>query len=267
MSEPKWLEIARAHHGEREVKGRLDNPIIVAMFADCGWDDEADETAWCAAFVGSCLKRAGYPIPPKTVNLMARSYLRYGQKLAAPTPGCIAVWPRGKPPSGHVNIVVAVNHEAGTVRCIGGNQSDAVTTSTHLMSKAIGWRWPVAATEKALIEAGSKDIKAKRDLTTVATGGGVATGVGMAAKDIVEKLPDPPPVAPSVTESLQQTAEHTSLIQQISEGAHAIGTLVVTHPWIIGLLVTTLGIWWVSRRMVRTRLARAERGDALSSED
>jgi uncharacterized protein (TIGR02594 family) len=57
---------------------------------------------------------------------MARSYLKYGTKLDKPRPGCIAIWPRGKPPSGHVGFVVSVDETAGTVKTIEGNVSNKV---------------------------------------------------------------------------------------------------------------------------------------------
>lgn len=145
-----WLDRARSLLGVKEIKGKEHNQIIVDMFADVGHDNEADETAWCAAFTGHCLRWEGMQIPPKEVNLMARSYLKVGRKLDKPVPGAVVVKPRGKPPFGHVGIVEEV-HEDGTFTVIAGN-------SSNIMVKREKWkpsdplpggiRWPIAETEK-----------------------------------------------------------------------------------------------------------------------
>jgi hypothetical protein len=67
---------------------------------------------------------------------MARSYVKYGRKLdhrrIVPR-GSIAVWPRGKPPSGHVNFVLSDN--GTTLTCIGGNQSMKGTNGAVTISR------------------------------------------------------------------------------------------------------------------------------------
>jgi uncharacterized protein (TIGR02594 family) len=152
MSEPAWLKEAITHIGLKEVSGRADNPTIVQFYKDCGHDEiEHDETAWCAAFVGACLKHAGKPTSaPTDLNLLARSYLKYGKKLTQPVPGCIAVWPRGKPPSGHVGFVVKVNEANGTIKTIEGNVGNQVQWGTHRITDALGYRWPPEAKEPVI---------------------------------------------------------------------------------------------------------------------
>jgi len=144
-----WLEEARLLIGEREIRGAKHNPRIVEMFADVGHDDEADETAWCAAFAGACLKRNGMRIPDPSVNLMARSYLKVGTKLAEPTPGAIVVKARGKPPFGHVGIVEEV-HADGTFTVIAGNSSNKVSREKWKPTDPLpnGIRWPQKIAEK-----------------------------------------------------------------------------------------------------------------------
>jgi uncharacterized protein (TIGR02594 family) len=149
---PKWLQTALEYVGTAEITGRADNPVIMQFYRDCGHDEiEHDEVAWCAAFVGACLKRAGKPTSaPVVTNLLARSYLKYGKKLDAPVPGCIAVWARGKPPSGHVGFVVKVNAENGTIKTIEGNVGNQVQWGTHRISDALGYRWPPEAKEPVI---------------------------------------------------------------------------------------------------------------------
>ncbi|MEZ5776014.1 MAG: hypothetical protein R3D33_15310 [Hyphomicrobiaceae bacterium] len=85
MDEPRWLTLARGEIGVAEKPGAADDPRILAYYRDAGHPEiRHDEVAWCAAFVGACLKRSG--IAP-TGSLMARSYLRWGQPLARPRPG------------------------------------------------------------------------------------------------------------------------------------------------------------------------------------
>lgn len=134
-----WLDIAWKEQGVREFEGRLSNPVIAAYFRDAGHPEVvSDETAWCAAFVGAVLRRAGYG---NTRSLMARSYRDYGQGLAGPREGCIAVLRRGRDPSeGHVGFVV--RWDAEFVWMLGGNQSDEVKVSAYRRSDVLAYRWP-----------------------------------------------------------------------------------------------------------------------------
>lgn len=143
-----WLETAKKDIGVRELPGSNENnPRIMEMFALVGHADAAgDEVAWCASAVGAWLRESGLPIPPKNVNLLARSYCLHGVPCD-PKPGAIAIWPRGNSSwQGHVNVVEDVRiHKGKTqVRCIGGNQSNAVTrTGWTDASKALAFRWPI----------------------------------------------------------------------------------------------------------------------------
>jgi uncharacterized protein (TIGR02594 family) len=150
MTGTPWLDAAKASVGIAEIRGKENNPRILAMYAKVGHDEIVDEeVAWCAAFAGACLADVGYAIPPKENNLMARSYLRYGTKLDKPKPGAIVVKARGKAPFGHVGIVEEV-HEDGTFTVIAGNSSNKVKRETWKPSDPLpnGIRWPVRAGEK-----------------------------------------------------------------------------------------------------------------------
>ena len=133
--EPPWLTLARAELGVREVPGSGNNPRVVDYFADAAHPEiKRDSVYWCAAFVGAMLKRAG--IEPSG-SLMARSYLNWGIELKEPRVGCIVVFKRGAPPSGHVAFYLG-----GSIKVLGGNQSDAVTIATYRRSSLLGFRWP-----------------------------------------------------------------------------------------------------------------------------
>jgi uncharacterized protein (TIGR02594 family) len=133
------FEIARGYIGTTEGLGPENNPTIMAMYASVGHDwVEHDSVAWCAAFVGHCLERAGIR---STRQLTARSYLDWGVPidLADAQPGDIAVIPRGSSSwQGHVFFIERI--EGPWVWGLGGNQSDAVNVKRYPVSKLLGVR-------------------------------------------------------------------------------------------------------------------------------
>ena len=148
MSQP-WMDTAWSHIGLHETKGRGATAEIVGMYAKAGHPEvTSDEVPWCAAFVGACLKDAGLP---NTGSLLARSYLDYGTKLDAPKVGCIAIFKRGAPPSGHVAFVTGWG--AGNVRVLGGNQGDAVSEANYREADVLGYRWPPEKPPVAVVNA------------------------------------------------------------------------------------------------------------------
>jgi uncharacterized protein (TIGR02594 family) len=139
---PFWLAKAWFEFGQREVPGAADNARIVAMFADAGHARITDDAvAWCAAYAGAVLKRAG--VAP-TGSLMARSYLNWGTAISESRPGAIAVFSRGADPAaGHVGFLLGET-ESGYV-VLGGNQSDAVGVDVIARERLLGLRWPIVA--------------------------------------------------------------------------------------------------------------------------
>ena len=133
------FEIARGYIGTTEGLGPENNPVIMAMYASVGHDwVEHDSVAWCAAFVGHCLERAGIR---STRKLTARSYLDWGVPidLADAQPGDIGVIPRGTSSwQGHVFFIERI--EGPWVWGLGGNQSDGVNVKRDPVSKLLGVR-------------------------------------------------------------------------------------------------------------------------------
>ncbi|MBX9861584.1 MAG: TIGR02594 family protein [Hyphomicrobium sp.] len=101
MDSERWLSQAWREFGQAEHAGAKENARIVAMFRDAGHASVVrDEVAWCAAYCGASLERAGIR---STRSLMARSYLAWGEALAEPRMGAVAVFSRGSDPAlGHV---------------------------------------------------------------------------------------------------------------------------------------------------------------------
>lgn len=139
MQQPDWLERAWRELGVREQPGAVDNPRIRSMFKDAGHSQVVrDEVAWCAAFVGACLERSGRK---STRSLMARSYLKWGEPIAEPRFGAIAVLSRGRNTSlGHVGFVVGVVDDE--IQILGGNQGQQVSVQSYPKSRLVGLRWP-----------------------------------------------------------------------------------------------------------------------------
>lgn len=157
MEEARWLTQAWREFGQAERAGSRANSRIVAMFRDAGHPAvKSDEVAWCAAFLGASLERGGLR---STRSLMARSYLAWGEPLAEPRMGAVAVFSRGSnPTAGHVGFWLGETEK--DVVLLGGNQGNAVSVARYPKSRLLGLRWPspdVAAAEQA------KSSRAARD--------------------------------------------------------------------------------------------------------
>jgi len=136
-----WLNIAKKYIGTKEVVGNKHNPTILKMYSSVGFPEvKDDETAWCAAFVGSVLKESGYPFMK---SLAARSYLTYGKKLTEPKEGCIVVFWRGKPDGWQGHVAFVTKYDDKWVWALGGNQSNTVSEQKFDRKKVLGYRWPV----------------------------------------------------------------------------------------------------------------------------
>lgn len=255
--EPKWLTLARSYLGIKEVPGTAgSNPKIEAFFKDAGFPGYKDDTAWCAAFVGAVMHRAGYP---RLGSLSARdggSY--YGTKLDKPKIGCIVVFWRGNPSSwqGHIGFVTGINWTNRTLKVLGGNQSDKVCEETFPMSRVIkgGYRWPVEPTIKALKAAGSTEAKASSTAKVISTG---IVGLGVAKE-----------AAESTDTSWLPNVELPDV-----DAVSAIGDRL--YGWVklfnensnIVLIIVGVGLYFIVREWQNNRLERAKRGFPILKED
>lgn len=136
---------AKSYLGTTELEGSADNPKIMEMYKSVGHDwVEHDEVAWCAAFVGHCLEKAGLRSSRK---LNAQSYLTWGEKVAGveqAREGDIIVFTRGSSSwQGHVAFFLRA--AGNQVEVLGGNQSNAVTVARYSQAKILGFRRPIVA--------------------------------------------------------------------------------------------------------------------------
>lgn len=110
------------------------NPKVVAYFKDAGHPEVVDDaTAWCAAFVGAMLRRAGMK---SSGMLNARSYLDWGTPVDRKDAreGDIVILKRGTSTwQGHVAFFVKDN--GSTITLLGGNQENAVNRRAYKITK------------------------------------------------------------------------------------------------------------------------------------
>lgn len=134
-----WLDEARKHLGTREIPGEKHHPKILQWWrAIKRGGIKSDEVPWCAAFVGGCLEEVGIV---SSRYESAKSYLAWGQELAAPVYGCIVVFERSG--GGHVGFVVG-EEASGRLMVLGGNQRDMVSIAPFDRARASAYRWPSA---------------------------------------------------------------------------------------------------------------------------
>lgn len=126
-------------YGVKEVLGEKDNPAVLALFDELGFNgkDLKDETSWCAAFVNTILKRAGMPYQRK---LNARSFLVLGEQVSVPKLGDIVVFWRESPSSwkGHVGFYISENDNY--IYVLGGNQANQVKISAYSKKRLLQYR-------------------------------------------------------------------------------------------------------------------------------
>lgn len=138
MNTPPWITVAKGYLGIKEIPGPKANQIIVDMFNTVGFAQvKDDETAWCAAFLGHCLVKAGLK---STGSLWALDYKNWGTQLNTPVYGSIA-WKTRKGGGGHVGFVVGAT--AGKIFLLGGNQNNSVSIAEFKLKDIGGYRWPI----------------------------------------------------------------------------------------------------------------------------
>ena len=137
--DPRWITIAKAEIGTKEIKGASHNPRVVEYHDTTGKFGN-DETAWCSSFVNWVMIRSGHA---GTNSAVATSWRNWGKKLDQPAYGAIAVidWDGPGPGwQGHVGFVVGKS--GNSIQLLGGNQSDAVNVKNFGTGKVIAYVVP-----------------------------------------------------------------------------------------------------------------------------
>jgi len=229
--------IAQSYIGLSEGPGPADNPAIMEMYASVGHDwVEHDTVAWCAAFVGHCLERAGIR---STRKLTARSYLNWGipVEIAYAQQGDIGVIPRGRTSwQGHVFFINRI--EGAWVWGLGGNQSDEVSIKRYPVSKLLGVRRAgnVAPSVTLSVEAVQRRLK---DLGYHEVGNidgifGPRTSAAVLAFRNDNSLPLNPIIDVALTEALDRTSPR-EIAPERASGAPSESRIVTASNAQIGL--------------------------------
>lgn len=132
--------IAKKELGIKEVDGSGSNSRIIMYNAHTSLKATDDSVPWCSSFTNFVVDTAGYK---GTNSAAARSWLDWGKVIDKPILGCIVVFKRGKPPSGHVAFCDHPDISNGIIRVLGGNQGDSVKVARFPVSDVLGYRSPV----------------------------------------------------------------------------------------------------------------------------
>ena len=134
----KAFEIALKEYGTKGIMGVGESPQVLNYFAEIGhsWVKD-DDTAWCAAFLNWCLKKAGATF---TGSLLARSFLNFGTNTKTPTLGDIVVLWRVSPTSGFGHVGFFISETADTIFILAGNQDNQVNIKEFPKTKLLGYR-------------------------------------------------------------------------------------------------------------------------------
>jgi uncharacterized protein (TIGR02594 family) len=225
----KPLELARARIGEHELPGDEHNDFIVSCFRDVGSSVRKDEIAWCAAFTGAMLKRAGCAYLVGVLE--ARKYLNYGHALDEPEEGCVVVFWRVNPNGWQGHVAIVESFTATHLTIIGGNQGDAVTRMTvprtGPQSQVLGYRRPVPNTTaaKEIVKDDSVKRKVVGILSTVVT---ILTLVWNALLNFLTNIGEFIGVLPDTA------ASATAAVSAGQQAAQAAG---VPWPAVLGLVI------------------------------
>lgn len=132
--------IAQTYICTVEAPGPANNPVVMEMYATVGHDwVEHDSVAWCAAFVGHCIERAGLR---STRKLNARSYLDWGVPIDLDNAqeGDVVIFTRGDPSGWQGHVGFFVRTVGASIEVLGGNQSDAVNVKRYSKARLLGVR-------------------------------------------------------------------------------------------------------------------------------
>lgn len=145
MSDPRWIEIARAQVGELHDP---DAPRLARevreLFPDFGdySKDATGSTPWCGIFVAWCFAKAGIR-PVSTASdlgfMWAQRWKAFGEEVTRPQVGDVLVFPH--------HVTFYVGEDADRYQCLGGNQSDGVTITHFRKSDCEAILRPAAASQ------------------------------------------------------------------------------------------------------------------------
>lgn len=132
------VQLALDKYGTREVTGQKDNPEIMQMAADCGFEEYThDEIAWCSLLVNWIAWKAQYQ---RSGSLAARSWLTVGAVVTEPEMGDVVIFWRGDPNGAYGHVGLYIGRRNGLIWVLGGNQGNMVQIEGFDPSRLLGYR-------------------------------------------------------------------------------------------------------------------------------
>lgn len=135
----RLLEEAFKYYGLKEVRGSIDNPVVLDMLQLVDKNVNNDEVAWCSAYLNYVCWKAGFE---RSNSLVARSWLKVGKSIAPlfANLGDVAVLWRGQPNSwkGHAGFLIKM--DSRNIWLLGGNQDNMVNVRRYARSRVIDFR-------------------------------------------------------------------------------------------------------------------------------
>lgn len=184
--EPAWLKLARQDLGVKETPGSESNPRVMRYWSACDYDPHPDDSkdAWCSAAANYWMQQSGNP---GTRAPNARSWTKWGAELKKPRPGAITVFWRGSPTSwkGHVALYIGPGSKPGTIKVLGGNQSNGVSIAEYSEAQLLSYRWPTTGGNSRTLRAQSAGLVLGDGITVASL-----TGAAFDAQGVINSLPD-----------------------------------------------------------------------------
>lgn len=145
--EVKIVSKALEYYGIKEILGGSVNKKVLGFLNDVSSKKHEKNIPWCAAFVGSMLKKCGFKYSSK---LTARDYLKVGKSVDNPAMGDIVIFWRDSLESwkGHVGIFIAESEHV--VYVLGGNQDNTVCIKPYPRNRVIGYQRPIKKSSSAV---------------------------------------------------------------------------------------------------------------------
>jgi len=139
---PEWYRLARREMADGIVEfgePGEHNPRILDYHATVPDAFQTNEIAWCSSFVNWCMEQSGIT---GTDSAAARSWERWGKKLAEPKVGAVVVFWRETKASGLGHVGFYVKETATQISVLGGNQGNRVSIEPYPKARLLGYRWP-----------------------------------------------------------------------------------------------------------------------------
>lgn len=141
---------------------RRDDQSIVKMFEIAGIPYGREDEAWCLAFIGACLRLAGFA---NSQSLQASDYGDFGEPISVPQPGCLVVLaPNADGASAHVGFFDHQFEDA--IYVLSGNPGRTIGLRKARADEVRIYRWP---TEPAPLPSDPYPLVTIRDITRAGT--------------------------------------------------------------------------------------------------